>query len=74
MTPTEILKLYTAVPFRPFSLHLADRRVLHVASRDFFAMRPGGRLLFLDLDDGGYECIDLMLVVSVRVDGRRQKG
>ncbi len=81
MTIEKIKAAYETRPFRPFTVHLADGRVLPVAQPEFMAMMPGGRTIIIVLKDGSWHVIDLLLVVSIGFDtagkvrgGRRRAG
>jgi len=65
MTIEKIKAAYEARPFKPFTVHLADGRVMPVSHPEFMAMLPGGRNIFVALEDGSYHIIDLLLVVSI---------
>jgi hypothetical protein len=65
MTIEKIKAAYEARPFKPFTVHLADGRVMPVAHPEFMAMLPGGRNIFIALEDGSYHIIDLLMVVSL---------
>ncbi len=70
MTMETLEKAIKAQPFRPFDLHLADGRTIPVPHPEFIAFNPRGRVaLVLDEHDGA-EYIDLLLVVSLSVEGR----
>ena len=68
----EVRTLYDANPFRPFILHLADGRAIHVQHREFLASAPSGRTVIVYQPDDSFNIIDLMLVtdVEVRTEGR----
>jgi hypothetical protein len=70
MTLETLDRAIHAVPFRPFSLRLADGRSLSIPHPDFIAFNPKGRVaLVLDERDGA-EYVDLLLVISLRVEGQ----
>jgi hypothetical protein len=67
MTIETIQRAFRAVPFVPFTLHLADGRSFHVPHTDFAAYHPRGRIVSvypIDRPDAP-EQIDLLLVVSI---------
>jgi hypothetical protein len=76
MTIGKIRVAYEARPFKPFTVHLADGRVMPVSHPEFMAMLPGGRNIFIALEDGSYHVIDLLLVVSLgfKTDGRARSS
>lgn len=65
MTTETLQRAIHATPFRPFALHLADQRTLHVPHPDFIAHKPGGRIAVVILPDDTPEYVDLLLVVSL---------
>jgi hypothetical protein len=73
MAIEKIKAAYAARPFKPFTVHLADGRVMPVAHPEFMAMLPGGRNIFIALEDGSYHIIDLLLVVSLGFDIKSQR-
>ncbi|MBY0512904.1 MAG: hypothetical protein K2P78_03220 [Gemmataceae bacterium] len=42
MSHNELRRHVTAVPFRPFVLHVSDGRMIHVHARDFIMVSPLG--------------------------------
>jgi hypothetical protein len=74
MTIETLDRAIHAAPFRPFTLHLADGRTLSVPHPDFIAFNPKGRVaLVLDERDGA-EYVDLLLVVSLSIEGQPVEG
>ena len=68
MKAEDIRKLQDAVPFRPFSLVLADGRAFRVPHPDFLSVSPKGTGLSLWAEDGSIECIlDTALVAEIRL-------
>jgi len=58
-------ELWNARPFTPFSIRLADGRVLSVPHPDFFYVSPsGGRIFVTDIDDN-IEYLNPLVIVSV---------
>jgi hypothetical protein len=67
MKAEDIRKMQEAVPFRPFSLVLADGRAFPVPHPDFLSISPKGTALSLWAEDGSIECIlDTPLVAEIR--------
>lgn len=54
---------------RPFEIHLADGRAIHVPHGEQISVQPGGRMFLLWLPDGGFELFNLTMVTSVRSNG-----
>jgi hypothetical protein len=67
MTSDRIRELYSAQPFRPFTLHLADGSRARIVSPEFMMFPPGGRTIVVYTQDSGVEFIDLLLVTKVSV-------
>ena len=59
-----------AVPFRPFALLLADGRSLPVPHPDFVAFNSTGRVAVVMDELDGAEYVDLLLVVSLSIEGK----
>jgi hypothetical protein len=69
MTIESLDRAYKTQPFRPFALRLADGRALPVPHPEHLAFSQKGRTAVLMDDDGGFEVIDLLLVVSLSFEG-----
>jgi len=65
VTIEQFRNMLMAQPFRPFSLHLADGRQMHVPHREFASMSPSGRTIIISQPDDTFEIIDLLLVVGL---------
>ena len=63
----DIRKLVHAVPFVPFTIHLADGGQLLVPSVDHIAIPPGGGRIFVFGDDERYDVISSLLISRVTV-------
>jgi hypothetical protein len=79
MTIEQLQSVYQAQPFRPFVLHLADGRQLHVPHREFLSHSPGGRTLIVFEGDESFSIVDLLLVTRIEVQNgaagkSRKKG
>lgn len=69
VTIEQLRLIHHAVPFRPFTIHMADGRQLNVAHRDFLSYSSTGRTVIVhDLDDS-FSVIDLLLVTELEVRG-----
>jgi hypothetical protein len=62
----EIRTRLRAIPFEPFTIHLADGRTLFVPHQDFVWMPKLGALFYFHDEPGGSERINPLLIVSVR--------
>jgi hypothetical protein len=67
MTIDRIRELYSAEPFRPFVLHLADGRHVPVHHREFMMAVPSGRTVVVCQPDDTLNIIDLLLVTDVEL-------
>jgi len=54
MTIEQLKKAYSAQPFRPFDVHLADGRRIEVPHPEFLAMSPTGRTVIIVRPDDDY--------------------
>jgi hypothetical protein len=54
-------------PFRPFTLHMADGREIHVPHRDFVALGPLGRTILVYRPDESHHIVDLLLVTDLHI-------
>jgi hypothetical protein len=76
VTIEQIRKAYDAQPFRPFDMHLADGRKIPVLHREFLALSPTGRCVFVYQPDESFDIVDLFLVTDLefkRGPGPRKK-
>ena len=62
MTAEQFRVVREAVPFRPFTIHLAGGRTLSVPHRDFVSQSPGGRTVIVYQPDESFSIVDLYLV------------
>jgi hypothetical protein len=67
MTKEEIRKRLEQKPFKPFSVRLAGGEEIEVPTGDHAHLHPNGRTLFVHLDNGGTEIIDVTWVTSLRL-------
>jgi hypothetical protein len=74
MTIERIRKVYSAEPFQPFTLHLADGRSLSIPHREFLALGPSGRTVLVFTPDGDFHIVDLPLVTDLHVQGKASAG
>jgi hypothetical protein len=73
MTVQEFRSVFEAVPFRPFSVFLADGREVAIRHEDYASLSPTGRTLIVYQDDDSFQVLDLMLATGVEVNGKRAK-
>jgi len=70
MTIEQIRQAYSARPFQPFVMHLADGRQIAVHHPEFMALSTAGRTIAISQPDGAFEIVDLLLVVSLEFAGQ----
>jgi len=64
----DIRTLVRAVPFVPFTIHLADGGNVRVPTIDHIAFAPvGGRIIVFN-DDGTHEMLSALLISRVTID------
>ena len=64
----DIQKLVHAVPFVPFTIHLADGGQLRVPTVDHIAVPPAGGRVFVFGDDQRYDVLSALLISRITVD------
>ena len=74
VTVEQIRTAYSAEPFHPFSLHLADGREIQVPHRDFLYLFPSGRTILVSQPDESWNVIDLLLVTDLEFKPLRNGG
>jgi hypothetical protein len=67
MTAEQLRALREANPFRPFTIHLADGRILTVPHRDFVSLSPSGRIIIVYQPNDAFNVVDLHLVMDLEV-------
>ena len=74
MTVEQLQKAREALPFRPFSIHMADGRSFRVPHRDFMWLTPGGRTLMVAGNDGAASILDSLLVTELAFEAEARVG
>ena len=78
MTAESLRKQLAAQPFRPFDVHTASGRAIHVPHPDFAWLTPNGRDLVIAGEDDGVELISVLHVTELSINGakksRRSRG
>jgi len=64
----DIRKLTHAVPFAPFTIHLADGGHLRVPAIDHVAIAPSGGRVIVYQDDDSYQVLSGLLISRLSVD------
>jgi len=74
MTTEQLRSTRDAIPFLPFSLHLADGRSFRVPHRDYLLISPHGRIAFVfRTENEAFNIVDVMLITDLSVDGAAQQ-
>lgn len=66
MLTEPLRQMYSARPFQPFEIHLADGREIRVERPELLAQSHRGRTIAVSHPDDTIEIIDLLLVVSLK--------
>ena len=80
MTIEQLRTFYSARPFQPFVMHLADGRSIPVLHPEFMASAPSGRTVTVYQPDDTLNVIDLLLVTDLELklsrngSGKRRKS
>ena len=69
MTLQDFRQLYSAKPFQPFTLHLADDRDIPIDHPDFVALPRVGRTPVFPTPDNRMHYVDLLLVKNLETAG-----
>ena len=64
----DIPKLIHALPFVPFTIHLADGGQLRVPTVDHVAVPPAGGRVLVFHNDGTWDMLSALLISRVTVD------
>ncbi len=67
MTTDQFRETLHQVPFRPFTIRMADGRSFDVAHQDFVAQSPSGWTAIVFQSDEGYSVLDLLLMSELQV-------
>ena len=66
MTIQQLRAAHRAMPFRPFTVHMADGRSFHVPHPDFLFMSPTGRTVIICQEDEEFSILDLLLMTEIQ--------
>jgi hypothetical protein len=67
MTIEQLRNFYSARPFRPFVMHLADGREVAVQHPELLATAPSGRTVTVYQADDTLNVVDLLLVTDLEI-------
>ena len=68
MTVEQLQQALNAVPFRPFTIYLADGTTIPVISREFVASSPSGRTIVVFDPQDRMNILDLLLVTNLQIE------
>jgi len=57
-----------AMPFYPFTIHMANGRAFRVIHRDYFWLPPGDRIAIFHPVDSGTHILDILLMTEIAVE------
>ena len=67
MTTDRLRDVCQAQPFRPFTMHLADGRLIPVLHREFLMSSPSGRTVVVYQPDDSLNIVDMLLVTDLEI-------
>lgn len=73
MTIEQLRNIHQARPFRPFTIHMADGRAIHVPHSEFLSHSPSGRTVIVYHPDESFSVIDLLLISELEVSSPQSK-
>ena len=73
MTINNIREFYSARPFNPFIIHLADGRNVLVSHPEWMSFSPSGRSIVVHGKDDSFKMIDTVLITELEVKSSKQK-
>jgi hypothetical protein len=76
MTVQDLDDVWKAVPFRPFTICLADTRQIHVPHPDFLSRPPKskGSTVIVYGEGDGFTVLDLKLVTQLKIEDQSSSG
>lgn len=74
MTIEQLRTVHRAQPFRPFTIHMADGRAVHVLHSEFLSHSASGRTVVVHHADESFSVVDLLLVNELEVYGPTTAG
>lgn len=67
MTIEQLRAAHQTVPFRPFTLRMADGRSFDVPRPEYLSMSPTGRTVIVYGNDDEFAILDLLLITAIDV-------
>ncbi|HVS73735.1 MAG TPA: hypothetical protein VHQ47_21105 [Phycisphaerae bacterium] len=74
MTVEQLKNVHGAIPFRPFTIHMADGRSFRVDHPEFLSRSPSGRTIVAHQQDETFSVLDLLLVSELEVHPPQQSS
>jgi hypothetical protein len=74
MTIEQLRAVHQASPFQPFTLHLADGKVLRVPHRELLSHSESGRTIVVHQPNETFSVVDLLLVTRLEVENGVRRG
>jgi hypothetical protein len=72
MTSNVIRDLLLAVPFRPFTVHVAEGKNFRIEHPECVAILQSERMIFINTKNDDYEWVDVFLVTRVESSAPQQ--
>lgn len=67
MTTEQLRSALRSVPFRPFTIRMADGRAFSIAHPDFLSISPAGRTVVVYHPDDSASIVDLLLMTELEL-------
>jgi hypothetical protein len=67
MTVEQFKNVHRAEPFRPFTVHMGDRRSFRVDHPEFLSRSQSGRTIVVHHPDEAFSVLDMLLVTELEV-------
>jgi len=67
MTTEQLRTAHRTMPFRPFTIRMADGRQFSIAHPDFLSMSPSGRTVVVYHPDDSASIVDLLLMTELEL-------
>ena len=68
MTIQQLRAAHRVVPFRPFTIHMADSRSFHIPHPDFLSKSPTGRTVIVYQEADDFSILDLLLMTEIHME------
>jgi hypothetical protein len=71
MTVQQLRAAHRAVPFRPFTVRMADGRTFRVPHPEFLSMSPSGEKVVIFQENEEFSVLDLLLMTEIETTPTR---